>query len=145
MNAIICATRYYHPFSTAHKGNDALFVEVIWQMVGLSLGIMSALVKVGGLHRLQLYLLLTFKLIYTIKGFVMTLSYRYHCILLIFDLSYWLPPFSMLPFSSCKVCWFCFCFDTGSHSVSQASLILPVLGSHRHKPPWAVQTVNITW
>lgn len=88
MNAIICATRYYNPFSSAHKGNDALFVEVIWQMVGLSLGIVSALVRVGGLHRLQLYLLLTFKLIYTIKGFVMTLSYRYHCILLIFDLSY---------------------------------------------------------
>lgn len=45
MNAIICATRYYDPFSSAHKGNDALFVEVIWQMVGLSLGIVSALVR----------------------------------------------------------------------------------------------------
>lgn len=45
-------------------------------------------------------------------GFIMTLSYLYHFILLVFAYSYWLSPFSMLSFSSCKVCYVHLCFDT---------------------------------
>lgn len=114
-------------------------------MFMVSLCIPFALVRVGGLQRLWLYLLLIFKLIYTIMSFIMTFSCLYHYILLMFAHSYQIPPFCMLPVSSCKVCCFCFCFDAGSHSVSQASLSLPVLRLHRHEPPKRAQTVNITW